>query len=281
MPYSQLSRGFSRWYLTLVPFLVAALGFGGGQLRYQVYVPIWGLNVALMVLAAQRLSTPVDQVRRTEALPLVRSAWLLVFPWMLFSIFFGMGPPPATAAGWAAAVTEQQVRYALLMVGGVSATFGLVLLSDCLRQAGETFYSRLGGAAILLAMPLFLLNMTFWGSFLGEAFRQFAATSTPRPDWYAPVRAHFAAISLVEVALTYLATAATAYSLKQVAWLTPKAGTGYVLASAICFCLNLVPATATEPFATAGFVVAIPAIPFVLLYLLGVQLLYRAGNNTV
>ncbi len=119
-----------------------------------------------------------------------------------------MGPPPSIP-DWVATATEQQIRYALLLAGGILITVAFGLLANKLRQGSEKPYWMLGLLTMSTALPSYILNMAYWGSFLTESFTNFSASSVAkRPDWYLAMRALFSWISTVEVALIYLATAA-------------------------------------------------------------------------
>lgn len=99
---------------------------------------------------------------------------------------------------------------------------GFTLLREQLRGRGENLYSLLGQAALTAALPLFLLNMLYWHSYLAEAFQGFGGAGS-RPAWYGPLRSLFGAIGTVEVSLAYPATAAFARALRTAGWLSPPA----------------------------------------------------------
>ena len=96
-------------------------------------------------------------------------------------------------------------------------------------------------------------------------------------------------VILLDVAclLTYLATAAFAASFGRIRWLGRGATRAYVAANLIALlCLVLRgmsfpdPAALSTPWYTRpGFVAGIPAIPFIMPFLLGVVLLRRAGDE--
>ena len=76
-------------------------------------------------------------------------------------MFFGIGPPPATAASWVETATEQQIRYSMLTAAGIFIAFGFALLKEKLNTDGENFYSLLGIISIMIAIPLFIIDMLF------------------------------------------------------------------------------------------------------------------------
>ena len=122
----QLKRNISLVYLSLVPFVTAVFGFGVGHISYTIYIPVWIVNVCVMVAAAWVLGLKVIKNNDTERKQLTLGSFFLIIPWILISIFFGFGPPPETAAEWVATAAEQQVRYSILIIAGVFIAFGFV-----------------------------------------------------------------------------------------------------------------------------------------------------------
>jgi hypothetical protein len=186
-----------------------------------------------------------------------------------------MGPPPATLQGWVNTAAEQQVRYTILIAGGILFALGSALLKAKLQAAGENTYSVMASAAINLALPLFIINMAFWGYYLTDAFRVFIlqGAAAKRPDWYGPVKSLFYVISIAEVLLMYLGTVLFAVSLKVTGLFNPVACRYYIIFGLAGVLLVVLPPSWPEPFGTAGYLVAIPAIPFIMPYLIGVHLL--------
>ncbi|PSL46273.1 hypothetical protein CLV51_103250 [Chitinophaga niastensis] len=275
----------SRIYLPLAPFLgailaiVATQGFGMKHIDAKIYLPVWIIQSCLMAIAAWILGAHNIRSNDAEKKHLAAIAMFMIVPWIFISIFAGFGPPPDTAAGWAATAAIQQIRYAILILAGVLITFGFALLREKLKNTGENFYSLLGFTAIMIAIPLFIIDMTYWGSNLVESYKIFAVSpSVKRPDWFLAVRPQYGIISLVEVALIYLATAAFAVSLKITGWLRPNICHIYIMLSIVGFVLDILQSSCPEPFATAGFVVSIPAVPFIMPYLMGINLLRRTEN---
>jgi len=80
-------------------------------------------------------------------------------------------------------------------------------------------------------------------------------------------------------ALVYLATAAFAMALKKAGWFKPGACHIYILISLVFFVLDVLPPTLPEPFATLNFVVSIPAVPFMVPYFIGINLLRKIGDD--
>ena len=272
-------RKFCQVYLGLVPLFAVIIAFGIGHSSYKMYIPVWIIHSGLMAMAARVLGIKAIKSGDSEKRQFVNVSLFLLLPWVFFTIFAGMGPPPGTASGWIATAMEQQIRYFILILGGVVAACGLSLLNDRLKKAGEGTYSQLGFIAFQIAIPLFVLNMAFWGCYLVEASKTFARLPPgQRPEWYVPTRELFYAIGIVEVVLIYLATAAFAVSLKTVGLFRPSICRIYVFLSFLGAVLAVLPPSLPEPLGTAAFLVCIPAIPFVMPFLMGVNLLRVVGD---
>ena len=215
MQTNQLKRNVSQIYPALIPFLTFAIALSLGHSNYKIYLPIGIINACLMIIAAWILGAHVIKNHDAEKNQLIVIASFLVIPWILLSILSGLGLPPFDEpAEYVATATEQQVRYSFLLISGVLITFGFAVLRENLKKTGEDFYSWLGLIAIMIAIPLFIINMAFYNSFLLETFRiRMASASDKMPEWFTPIKNQMVIIMFVEVALTYLATAAFAASL--------------------------------------------------------------------
>lgn len=270
----------SRLYLALVPFFAAAVALGVGHSKPQLYLPIWLIHALLMAAAVWRLGKNCFASPDPKQKQLGTIALLVIVPWIGFTVFAGMGPPPTAIPDWVATAAEQQIRYALLIAGGILITVGFVLLANKLRQSGEPQYWLLGLLALGIALPLFIANMAYWGSFLVESFTNFTASSiTNRPDWYLAMRTLFSWISSVEVALLYLATAAFGKALHWAGWFNANACWLYIIFSLVGALLSVFPSFSIEPFEIATYLVSIPAFPFIIPYLIALNLLNLANRN--
>ncbi|GAB3740315.1 hypothetical protein [Spirosoma lituiforme] len=273
-------QALSRFYLTLVPFLAAAVALGIGHSKPQLYLPIWLVHALLMAFAVWSLGKNCFTNPDPEQRQLGTIALLVIIPWIGFTVFAGMGPPPTSILEWVETATEQQIRYALLIVGGILITAGLALLANKLRQSGERQYWLLGLLALGIALPLFMANMAYWGSFLVESFTNFSAASVAkRPDWYLSMRALFIWISAVEVALLYSATASFGAALQSAGWFKIGACRVYIFLSLVGALLSVLPTFSLEPLVIATYLVSIPAFPFIMPYLMALNLLNLANSN--
>jgi len=282
MHNQKLYRNLSQAYLTIVPIATAVLGFTVSNVSYKTYLPIWITNVFLMLAASRILGASSISASNNEKKYLAVSGFLLIAPWIFFSIFAGMGSPPETYAEWVSNEFEQQVRYAFLITGGVLLTVGFAVLKDIIKDTNGSIFSLIGFTAVSIAMILFVLDMSYWHSFLPETFKTKEAISLNKlPEWHRPIQKLFLVISIVEVSLTYLATAAFAASLKSAGWFKKSASLIYIVISLLAFNLVALYGFYPESITTNGFPFypfMIPAIPFVMPYYIGINLLRRSGN---
>ena len=267
-----IKRNISQVYLSLVPVLASAFGLGVGYISYKIYLPIWIINVCLMLTASWTLGLHVIRSDDVEKKHFAIAAFFLIVPWILVSMFFGLGPPPQSPAGWVATATEQEIRYIMLVIAGVFIAVGFAALREKLKNTAGSFYAMLGFSAILIAIPLFILNMIFWSAYLPELFKFMEASGLEkRPEWHNPVREQFNLLALVEVSITYLATAAISAALRDAGWLTKIASRICIIVSLLGF-LAVVFLGHSSPF-------IIPAFPFLVPYYIAIILLRRAGNS--
>lgn len=282
MHNQKLHRNISQAYLSIVPIIVAALGFTVNNVSYHTYLPIWIANVFLMLAASWILSSGNIAASDNDKKYLMVSGFLLIVPWIFYSIFAGMGSPPETYAAWVSNAFEQQVRYAFLITGGVALLFGFAVLRECIKNSNGAIFALIGFTAIALAMTLYILDMSYWHSFLLETFKTKEAVSLNKlPEWHKPLQKLFLVISIVEVSLTYLATAAFATALNSAGWFKNGASRVYIAISLLAFIVVALFGFYPESVTANGFPLypfMIPAIPFVMPYFMGINLLKRAGN---
>ena len=273
-------RNLSQLWLSLVPFFTIIFGLGVGYISYTIYLPVWLVNVVLMIAAMWLLG--VFAWKRQDILQqrVIIGSVLFIMPTLLTSMFFGLGAPPyESPALWVETITEQRVRYYFLLAAGMSIAFGFTILSQQLKKAGDELYSLLGLMAIAIATPVFLVNMSFWGFYLTRLYQQMVtAHTTVTPDYLPPLRIMFYYVNILASALVYLGTLFFSLSLKKTGWFKPAACNCYIVISSLFLVLDLLPPTLPDPFATLNFIVSIPAVPFMFPYFIGINLLRRAGN---
>jgi hypothetical protein len=277
MTQSKIKNLLSQIYLALVPLFTIVFGLGVGYIGYKIYLPIWLLNVFFMSVAIWWLSNSTIKREGIQYKNIVISAILFIIPTMLTSMFFGLGAPPYESPElWIKTLTEQRARYYILLAAGLIITFGFSILCQQLKKAGEDLYSAIGMVAIQIAAPVFIINMSFWGFYLPRLYQQMVKLNTTTlPEWIFPMRTMFYYINVFASALIYLAVINFSMSLKKTSLLKSTTCNIYICISALFLVLDLLPPSLPEPFSTLNFIVSIPAVPFMLPYFMGINLLSR------
>ncbi len=285
MQSTVFKRNIAQIYLSLVPFVVTILAFTTGHISYKIYLPIWIINICLMVVAAWFLGAHVIKNNDSEKRHLAIVACLMLAPTLLTSIFGGMGTPPGTIKEWVTTATEQQARFSLLIISGILICFGFILLRDKLRRTAGNFYAQIGFAAILIALPILIFNMSFWHSFAIETYKiKINSVSEKTPEWFIPAVNQVWILSMVEVSLTYLAIAAFVAALQSANWFRKTPSRIYIIISLLAIvCIMLYPlypgSRVFSGFPYYPFM--IPAIPFFLIYFIGINLLRKTGTDNL
>jgi hypothetical protein len=276
-------RRLSRIFLSLIPFLIFGSAFFRGLRRPIVYPVVVGLAFIAIVVAAWRLGASATTSEDENRKGFLLAGAILISAWAVLSVLVGLGPP------WRATEWENTIRFTALLVAGVLITGGFVVLKEPLREAGERLYSALGFAAIMLAGPLFAVSVLIPLT-LGSTKQPASAGQVQ--DGLSALRALAESGLVVEVFLTYIATAVFALALSRVGWMGRTAGRVYAgisLFAVLCLATTVVVSLQyTDPMAVLkvkialpGFIVSIPAIPFIMPHLIGVNLLRRASERTV
>jgi hypothetical protein len=260
--------------------MASVVGLGIGHVSYKIYVPIWILNICLMTAATWMLASPGLKTNDVDTKHIVASAVLLILPWMFISMIGGMGPPPfGQPAVWLASVTEQEVRYIILIVAAVLNIFGFAVLREKLKNTSGNLYSKIGFTALQIAIPIFILDMIFLCYYVEELYRIMITSSLVKsPDWSRPMGSQARYIAIVEDSLAFVATAAFAASLKFAGWFKPTPSLLYVAFSLLGAVLNMLPPSVPEPLATISFIATIPAVLFLMPYFMAINLLKHAGE---
>ena len=266
-------------FIVLCASLIVVTVLFGLRVKYTqaVYYAVAILQFTVICFAAWDLGGWAIGSDAGDRRPLAVAGALLIAPWALFSFLPGIGPPGDQTAA------ENELRYLVLLINAIAIAVGFVVLREVLSKGGEHFYSTLGFAAILIATPLYLV----WATIAVGYFRAKQADSSGQ--------AASRIISLVEIsdillffggALTYLAAAAFAASLGRRLWLGHVMTRTLVTASLLALlCLMIRGLWFPDPrtvfahwYAIPGFIVGIPAVPWIVPLLFGVALLRRAGS---
>jgi hypothetical protein len=268
-------RRVSYVFLCIVPFLSFVVG-GVRAFRIPgVYQAVGVAYFAAIAIAAWTLGARIIRAGAQDRRLLGSAGTLLVIPFALVALLWvGIGGP------WQATVAENQMRYLVLIVMATAIAGGFVVLREALSQAGERFYATLGFAAIMLSGPLYLIWNTFaFGAYFGKEH------AGEVPAAIVSLRDTLDLLLFVAGFLTYFATAAFAASLGRVQWVGRGAARAFMIVNAVALLFLVMRGVqypdgrATPWYTSPGFIVGIPAVPFIMPFLLGVVLLRRAGEE--
>ena len=270
-------RRVSYVFLCAVPVLAIGLAAVRALRVTGVYQTIGGLLFAAIVIAVWLVGARAIRAGTEEQRLSALAGIFLIVPFALISLLWvGLGPP------WVSTPAQNVDRYLVLLVSSIAVAGGSIVLKEALCEAGERCYSTLGLAATMLAGPAYLIWMCFVLAVYVVKIREGQV-----PSAMVSLNDMFSILLDVACILTYLATAAFAASFGRARWLGRSAARAYVVLNLIALlCLVMKglsfsdPAALSTPWYTQpGFVAGIPAIPFIMPFLLGVVLLRRAGGK--
>lgn len=269
-------RRVSYLFLCAVPLLnMVAVGVrafrvpGAFQAVGAVYFA--AICAAAWITGASAILARGQQERRIA----LAGGFLLLPSALIALLWVGLGTP------WQATPTENRLRFLVLMLGSIAVTAGFVMVAQAVREAGERVYSTLGTVFASLAGAGYLV----WTSFALGAYVM-RVRHGEIPDAVRPISEVLESLQLNVCLLTYLATVTLAACMGQVRWLGRGATRAYVVANAILLLFLMLsafsypdPSANSQPwYLQPGFVAGIPAVPWLMPYLLGVVLLRRAGR---
>lgn len=277
MKKNNLLRNLSYYYLSIIPVLTILFAFITGHISYKIYVPLWLLNIGIMFIAVKTVAAGLLKRADKEAKYIAYSGCMLIATMSLLSVLSGMGTPPDTMQGWVDTAAEQKARFDALLASGILIALGFSLLKLVLQERGEKLYSQLGYTAIVIAIPLFFINTSFWHSYALKAYDIRLKDSTNiSPGWFAAAIQQTWIITMGEVLLTYFSIALFVTSLKSAGIFKPIPSLIYVVISVVAIISILLfpfyPGSA--PF--SGFPYypfMIPAIPMMMCYYIGLNLI--------
>lgn len=259
--------------------LLIAIGIFGKPARYSSAVSA-ALTIGQLLLmggAALALILPAwrsgDEYRRAVAIAGV----LLILPWALLTLMPGYGPP------FAANLAMNHVRFVILFISIAFLGAGLLVLKVPLARgdAGDRLLAPLGQASGLLAVCCQLI----WAAILiGWTMSEAHKPADYLPLYGTPLGNASDVLLFFAGLMTYVATAFYALSFMRRGWLSRVAAWVMAIIAAIAV-VGLVtrglqyPDLSEQWFTMPGMIVGIPAIPWVMPYVLGVVALVWAARG--
>ena len=255
--------------LCLLPVVVLPLAGIRGLRVPGLYSTVGALLFAILAAAAGLLARGAGASEHDPRLRL--GGILLLVPIALIGLLWvGLGTP------WDATVAENRSRYAALLAMSIAVATGFHLLGDALRDSGEKLFAPLAVVFGLLSGSAYVV----WTSFqLGDFALHLA--SGERAPGVASMNNVFDALLFAATALAYLATACLAGALGRAGRLGSVAAHVYLALNLLALCMLLLrgvsfPTPGSGPeawYMTPGFIVGVPAMPWILPYFLGVTVL--------
>lgn len=269
---NQSVRRMSYVFLCALPFV--AVGFASARplrtagLSQILGVVLFAATVVAAWLAGPRMVDLRAGGRGKQAL----AGLLLIVPWAIVSLLWvGLGPP------FQATLSENYMRYLVLVWSSIIVTIGFVVLKDVLNDAGERICSTVGLATALTAGTAYLICLNL--SLAGVALA-LHGNETPLP---AILGDYYSAIEFVACVMTYSTTAVLASGMGRARLLSRRAAAAYLTMASILVLLIIlrglefpeISANTAPWYTRPGVIAGIPAIPWVMPSLLGAVLLRR------
>ncbi len=271
-------QGVSQVFLWLVPFLpFLGMAYRPGGLK--LYAIAGGTQTFLMALAVWILAGDSIKSSASDRRALLLPGVFLIASWASAALAVSMGAPPR-ATVWIATLADQHLRYVALLLAGLLAWAGFGLLTARLREDGERVLSVLGLCAAAISTVSFTLFTLAALTVYDLRAAQEASTGNT-PEWWTPLFGLFHSWVVLFAVLTYVATSLFAMALGKVGLLGKFGRILFVVLGTTAAALALIAIAMTFGPATPGrglFVLLVPAVPFVLPYLIGVNLVRRAGD---
>ena len=152
---------------------------------------------------------------------------------------------------------------------------GFWRVSESLAGTSGRRYAKYSKVLFLVALPLFVMNMAYWGFYLTQVF-----VSGHRPEWHKTLGAIFTGVRMTEVALIYLATAAMARALSLAGRLSKTSALIYIGLACVLAVLNFLPSSVSGLLAILNYLSYIPAFTLLMPYLIAVNLYFKMESES-
>jgi len=261
----------------LLALLVAIFIFGKPA-RYSA-VASFSLSAAqllVMAVAAMSFILPTWRSRDERRRQIALTGILLILPWALLTLMPGYGPP------FASSLAMNHVRFVILFVASAFLGAAFFLLKEPLADTGgDRLLAPLGQASGVLAMLMQLI----WAAILIGWTMSEAHKPAAYLPLYGTALGNASDVLLFFAGLmTYVSTAFYALSFSRHGWLGTKKAAMLAIFAGLAGVLLIVrglayPDLPEDWFTAPGMIVGIPAIPWLMPYILGVCALVHAAED--
>jgi hypothetical protein len=267
------------WRATaLLLSLFAAVIIFGKPARYSpgLAFALSAIQVLIMALAAGSFVLPAwrsgDERRRQIAMV----GLLLILPWALLTLMPGYGPP------FASTLAMNHVRFVTLFVSSAVLGAAFFLLKEPLAEgSGDRLLAPMAQASGVLATAIQLV----WAAILiGWTMSEAHRPAAYLPMYGTPLGNTSDVLLFFAGLMTYVSTAFYALSFARQGWLGPAKATGIAIVSTLAAIVLVTrglqyPDLSETWFTMPGMIVGIPAIPWLMPYMLGVSALVHAARH--
>jgi hypothetical protein len=272
--YSFLLGGLLVLTLFLVGIQVTYHWYSRLALGLILFLVNW--SVAWKAGASALCSTDTNQRQ------LALSGMLLIAPWTLFAFLIGIGTPDV------ASQAENQLRYLVLTVNASLVVGGIVVLCQWLNQVNEGLFSKIG---LWCAIPTAVCCIVFSQISLVQARAIERSLDAGKSLEWRMIDELSLTLLYFGALFTYGATAAIATSLSRARVLGSTTGRTLGVLSLLAIALlvlHMVQLFSSSSnilwnfanwYSIVGQVVAIPAVPWIMLGVLGVLLLSKTAAS--
>lgn len=272
-----IERGGWRGPVLLVSLLAAVVIFGK-PVHYppELSFALSAIQLLVMGVAAGSLVLPAWRSRDERRRQIVLIGVLLILPWALLTLMPGYGPP------FASNLAMNHVRFIILFVSSALLGAALFLLREPLAEkGGDRLFAPMGQASGVLAT---LIQLVWAAILIGWTMSEAHKPAAYLPLYGTPLGNASDVMLFFAGVMTYVSTALYALSFARQGWLgRSKAMT--IATLAILAVIMLVarglhyPDLSDKWFTTPGMIVGIPAIPWLMPYMLGIcALMYGADE---
>lgn len=256
--------------------LFIAIPLFGVPARYPAPLSLLLTSAQLLLMAGAALGLLLPAWRsggdEKKRLAVVGLLWIM--PWALLTLMPGYGPP------FAANLAMNHVRFVILFVSSAFLGAGFLALKDPLLERGERLLAPLGQAWGLLGT---VAQLVWAAMMIGWTMSEAHKPATYLPLYGTPLGNASDVLLFFAGLFTYVATAFYALSFARLGWLGRTKAIVIAAVSGVAVIALVLrgleyPDLADDWYMAPGMIVGIPAIPWLMPYMLGVCALFRAAG---
>lgn len=270
---------YRRSALLLLVALLVVIGIFGKPARYTTAVSATLTTIQLLLIGGATISLirPAWRSRDEERRRIAVTGVLLIMPWALLTLMPGYGPP------FASNLAMNHVRFVILFISTAFLGAALLLLKEPLArgEAGDRLLAPLGQAS---GFPAALIQLVWAAMLIGWTMSEAHKPASYLPMYGTALGNTSDVLLFFAGLMTYVATGFYALSFARQGWLGPRKAWIMVMIAALAVFGLMVrglhyPDLSENWYTTPGMIIGIPAIPWLMPYMLGVAALVYAARD--